>query len=49
MASNKFDTQFVTIYARDLKLTYSTDWGDIKVEGSIQQVMNHLMSLNYKQ
>ena len=45
MASNKFDTSFTTIRVRDLKLSYTTDWGTTELTGDLRQLMNHLLTL----
>ena len=45
MASNKFDTSFVPIKVRDLKLSYTTDWGTTELEGDLKQILNHLVTL----
>ena len=45
MAGNKFDTSFSKLDVKDLTLTYNTYLGKTKVEGTKQQLINHLMDL----
>ena len=45
MASNKFDTEFEKIEAKNLKLTYTTFLGTTTVEGTPRQLVNHLLEL----
>ena len=45
MAGNKFDTSFSKLDVKNLKLTYTTYLGKTTVEGTEQQLINHLMDL----
>ena len=45
MASNKFDTEYAPQYARDIKISYTTDWGNTVFEGNLSQVLAHVATL----
>ena len=45
MASNKFDTEYAPQYARDIKISYTTDWGKTVFEGNLSQVLAHVATL----
>ena len=46
MAGNKFDTGFKKMKARNVKLTYDTDWGSTTFEGTVDQLLRHVIAIH---
>ena len=46
MAGNKYDTSFGNLTPDQITITYENKLGKTKMVGTIQQVMNHLFTIN---